>query len=51
MQSLGFGQPLVKSSRDANGGGGRMNEFKAYWLQLGAGAPGVVMVMVVFHNG
>jgi hypothetical protein len=50
MQSLGFGLPLVESSRDANGGGRRMSEFKANGHELGAGALGIVMVMVVFHS-
>jgi len=48
MQSLAFGLPLVESSRDANGGGGPMSEFKADGHQLPAGAADVVMVFVVF---
>ena len=50
MQSLGFGLPLIESSRDANGGGRRMREFKANGHELGAGVAGVVMVMIVFHS-
>jgi hypothetical protein len=48
MHGFGGGVPVVESSRDANGGGRRMSEFKAYWLQLKSGAAGVVMV--VFHS-
>ena len=51
MQSLGFGLLLVESSRDTNGCGRGMSEFKANGHQLKAGALGVVMVMVVFHDG
>ena len=50
MQSLGFGLPLVERSRDANGGGHRISEFKANGHELGAGVAGVVMVMIVFHS-
>src|ERR1019366_5849379 len=50
MQSLGFGLPLVESSRDANGGGRRMSEFKANGHEFGAGVADVVMVMIVFHS-
>ena len=50
MQSLGFGLPLVESSRDANGSGRRMSKFKANGHELGAGVAGVVMVMIVFHS-
>jgi len=48
MQSLGFGFPLVESSRDANSGGGRMSEFKANRHELRARS--VVMVMIIFHS-
>jgi hypothetical protein len=51
MQGFGFGLPLVESSRDTNGVGSRMSEFKANGHELGAGAADVVVVMVVFHNG
>ena len=50
MQSLGFGLPLVESSRDADGGGGRMNEFEANGHEFGTGVANVVMIMIVFHS-
>jgi len=50
MQSLGFGLPVVESSREANGGGGRLSEFKADGHEFGAGATSVVMVMIMFHS-
>ena len=49
-ESLGVGLPMVKASRDANADGRGMREFKVNWNQLRAGAPGVVMVMIVFHS-
>ena len=48
MQSLGFGLPVVERSRDANGGGCWMSEFKADRHEC---APAVVVVMIVFHRG
>jgi hypothetical protein len=50
MQSLGFGLPLVESSRDANGDGCRTSEFKANGYQLRAGAAGIVVIVIVFHG-
>src|ERR1039457_4605443 len=50
MQSLGFGLPVVESSRDANRGGRRMREFKANGHEFGLGVAGIVMVMIVFHR-
>jgi hypothetical protein len=50
MQSFGFGLPVVESSRDANGGGRRMSEFKANGHKFGTGVTDVVMVMIVFHS-
>jgi hypothetical protein len=46
----GFGRklPPIESSRDANGGGGWMSEFKTRRRQLKAGASDIVIVM--FHN-
>jgi hypothetical protein len=49
MQRLGFGLPLVEGSRDANGGGGRMSEFKANGLQWQSGAADIVVSVMVFH--
>src|ERR1039457_4186312 len=48
MQSLGFGLPVVESSRDANRGGRRMREFKANGHEFGLGVAGIVMVMMCF---
>ena len=50
MQRLGFGLPVVESSRDANGGGRRMSEFKANRHKFGTAVADVVMVMIVFHS-
>ena len=50
MQGLGFGLPVVECSRDANGLGGRMSEFKADRHQLRAGTVGVVVIVIVFHG-
>lgn len=41
---------MVESPRQTNCGGGRMIEFKTNGHELGAGAHGVVMVMVMFHK-
>jgi hypothetical protein len=48
MQRLGFGLPLVKSSRDANGLGRRMREFKADRHELRAWS--IIVVVIVFHG-
>ena len=50
MQSFGFGLLVVESSRDANGGGRRVREFKAHGHKFGTGVADVVMVMIVFHR-
>src|ERR1035438_10103238 len=50
MQSFGFGLPLVESSREANGGGGWMSEFKANGHEFGTRFTSVVMVMIMFHS-
>src|ERR1039457_2776540 len=51
MQRLGFRLPVVKSPRDANGGGRRMCEFETNGHEFGTGAADIVMVMIVFHSG
>src|ERR1035437_3886375 len=50
VQSLGLGLPVVECSRDANGGGRRMSEFKANGHEFGTGVVSVVVVMIVFHS-
>ena len=50
MHGLGFGVPIVECASDSNGVGCRMREFKANGHELGPGALGVVMVMIMFHN-
>src|SRR5208282_2041726 len=50
MQSFGFGLPLVEGSRDTNGGGARMSEFKANGLQMRSGAADIVVIVMVFHT-
>ena len=49
MQRLGFGLPLIESSRDANSGGRRMDEFKANGHEFRTRVADVVMVMIMFH--
>ena len=51
MERLGFGPPLIEGSRDANGGGRGISEFKADGLQLQSGAGDVVVIVIVFHRG
>ena len=51
MHGFGRGLPLVESARDANRAGRGMGEFKANGHKLRAGAPDVIMVMIVFHSG
>ena len=50
MQAFAFGLPMVERSRDDNGVGCRMREFKANGHQWWAGTEGIVMILVVFHN-
>ena len=48
----GFGGrvPVVKCTRNTNGGGRRMVEGKVDWHQLEISVRGVIVVKVVFHN-
>ena len=50
VQGLGFRLPLVETSRDTNGGGCWMGEFKSNRHEFGAGAAGVIVVMIMFHK-
>jgi len=50
IQSVGFGLRFVESSRDANGDGCRLNEFKVNGHELEADAADVVVIMIVFHR-
>src|SRR6185312_356905 len=50
MHGLGFGMPVVESSRDTNAGGSRVGEFEVDRLQLRLGVSAVVVVFVVFHG-
>jgi hypothetical protein len=47
MQGFGFRLPLIEGSRDANGGGRGMGEFKANGHQF---RTGIVVMMIVFHG-
>jgi hypothetical protein len=51
MQRLGFGLPMVKCARDANGPGGGMGKFEAHGHQLGGRTGGIVVIMIMFHSG
>jgi hypothetical protein len=42
--------PVVERPRDTNGAGRGMAEFEANRLQSRPGAPGIVMLFVVFHK-
>ena len=47
-QRFGFRLPMIKSSRDANGGGRRVLEFKTDWHRIAA--PGdIVVIVIMFH--
>jgi hypothetical protein len=50
MQGFAFGLPMVETPRDTNRVSRRVSEFKANGHQLGTGAVGVVMIVVMFHN-
>src|SRR5579872_3827021 len=50
MHGLGLGMPVVESSRDANGGGGRMSELEMNRHGLGTIVSGAVMIMIVLHG-
>src|SRR5271154_2732291 len=49
IESLGFGLPMIKCSRDTNSLGRRMSKFKTNGHKLWTDATGVVMIMIVFH--
>jgi hypothetical protein len=51
MHGFGFRVPVVESARDANSVGRRMSEFKANGHELGAGTLGIIVVMIMFHEG
>jgi hypothetical protein len=47
MKRLGFGLPMIECSRDANGFGRRVGEFKANRHQVRDWS--VVVIVIVFH--
>ena len=42
--------PVVESSRNANGDGRSVGEFKLNWYEVRPSSLGVIVFFIVFHN-